>query len=189
MKTKGKAHKALSLMFQCEGIQHSMVIYGLKEQTLGKFWQKLVDTQCQLKQTEPYSPWQNAAEREIKELMKGSGCKMLAMGAPSCLLDDCLELEAYICSHSANNVYCLDGKVPETYMSGDTADISQFCELVWYDWIMYCQGTIDYPNEPLRLGKYLGPTINVGPAMTAKILQHNGKLVYHSTYCPLTIEE
>ncbi len=74
-------------------------------------------------------------------------------------------------------------------MSGETADISQFCELAWYNWVMYRPGTIDYPNEPLRLGTYLGPAINVGPGMTAKILQHNGEVVYWSTYCPLTIEE
>ncbi len=69
------------------------------------------------------------------------------------------------------------------------ADISQFCELAWYDWIMYHPCTIDYPDEPLHLGKYLGPVIDVGPAMTAKILQHNGKLVYQSMYHPLTVEE
>ncbi len=149
MKTKGKAHEALSLMFQCEGIPPSMVIDSLKEQMLGKFCRKLVDAHCQLKQTEPYSPWQNATEKEIKELIKGSGRKMLMSGAPRCLWDDCLELKAYIRSHSTNSMYCLDGKVLETYMSGETADISQFCELAWYDWIMYRPGTIEYPDEPL----------------------------------------
>ncbi len=81
---------------------------------MGKFHWKLVDAHCQLKQTELYSPWQNAAEREIKELKKGSGHKMLATGTPMRLWDDCLELEAYIRSHSINSAYCLDGKVPET---------------------------------------------------------------------------
>ncbi len=114
---------------------------------------------------------------------------MLATGVPRQLWDDCLELEAYIHSHSANSVYLLDGKVPKTYMSGETADISQFCKLAWYDWIMYCPGTIDYPDEPLHIRKYLGPAIDVGPAMTAKILQQNGNVVYRSTYQPLTFEE
>ncbi len=114
---------------------------------------------------------------------------MLTSGAPRCLLDDCLELEAYIRSHSTNSVYRLDGKVPETYMSGETADISQFCKLAWYNWIMYRPVTIEYPDEPLQLGRYLGPAIDVGPAMTAMILQQNGEVVYHSTYHPLTIEE
>ncbi len=57
-------------------------------------------------------------------------------------------------------------------MFRETADISRFCKLVWYDWIMHCPGTIDYPNKTLCLQKYLGPAINVGPAMSAKILQH-----------------
>ncbi len=38
------------------------------------------------------------------------------------------------------------------------------------------------------IGKYLGPTIDVGLAMTAKILQHNGE-VFRSMYQPLRIEE
>ncbi len=54
---------------------------------------------------------------------------------------------------------------------------------------MYHPGIIDYPDEPLCLWKYLGPTIDVEPAITAKILQHNDKVVYWRTYCPLTIEE
>ncbi len=114
---------------------------------------------------------------------------MLATGAPRRLWDDCLELEAYIRSHSVNIVYHIDGKVPKTYMSRETAEISQFCELAWYNWIMCCPRTVDYPNEPLHLGKYLGPSVDMGPAMTAKILQHNGKVVYQSIYQPLTIEE
>ncbi len=74
-------------------------------------------------------------------------------------------------------------------MPWETEEISQFCELAWYDWIIYRLGTIDYPDEPLRLGKYLGPAIDVGPTMTAEILQQNGKVVYRSTYRPLTVEE
>ncbi len=54
---------------------------------------------------------------------------------------------------------------------------------------MYHLDTIDYPDEPLCLGKYLGPAIDVGPAMTAKILQHNGKVVYLSMYHPLIVED
>ncbi len=52
MKTKGEAHKALNLMFQREGVPPTMVMDGSKEQTLGKFFWKLVDAHCQLKQTE-----------------------------------------------------------------------------------------------------------------------------------------
>ena len=43
----------------------------------GKFYQKLKDVTCQLKQLEPYTFWSNAAEREFKELKKGAGHKLL----------------------------------------------------------------------------------------------------------------
>ncbi len=55
MKTKGKKHKSLSLMFLSEGVPLSMVNDGSKEQSLGKFCWKLMDAHCQLRQTEPCS--------------------------------------------------------------------------------------------------------------------------------------
>ena len=45
------------------------------------------------------------------------------------LCDDCLELEAYIRSNTANNIYKLDRDVPKMVMPGETSDISQLCEL------------------------------------------------------------
>ena len=41
----------------------------------------------------------------------------------------------------------------------------------------------------LRLGHYLGSSIDVGPAMTAKILMENGCMLHRSTYRPLTPDE
>ncbi len=106
---------------------------------------------------------------------------MLVMRAPRRLWVDFLEPEAYIHSHSANNVYHLDGKVSEMYMSEETADISYFCKLACYNWIMYRPDTIDYPNEKLHPRKSLGPTVDVGLSMTTKIVQHNGEVLYKST--------
>ena len=48
---------------------------------------------CLVKQTEPYPPWQNAAEGTITELKKGAGRKMIKSNLPKKLWDDCLELE------------------------------------------------------------------------------------------------
>ncbi len=82
MKKKGEAHKSLSLMFQHEGIPPLMVMDGSQEKSLGKFHQKLCNTDCKKKATEPYSHWQNAAKREIKELKKGIGRKLLLTNTP-----------------------------------------------------------------------------------------------------------
>ena len=48
-----------------------MVLDGSKEQVLGDFKRKLCEADCHLRQTEPYSPWQQAAEGCIRELKRG----------------------------------------------------------------------------------------------------------------------
>ena len=82
-----------------------------------------------MKQLEPHTSWSNAAEREIKEFKKGASHKLLWFRAPKHLWDDCLELEAYMRSNTAHEIYKLDGEVPKTVLSDETSDISQFCKL------------------------------------------------------------
>jgi hypothetical protein len=76
--------------------------------------------------------------------------------------------------------------VPETIISGETADISTFAQHHWYQWIMFCDTSVSFPGDKLVLGCYLGPNIDVGPAMMAKILKANGVIVHRSTYQSLT---
>ncbi len=60
MTTKGEAYKSLSLIFHWDGVPPMMIFDGSKEQTLGDFKRKLKEADCHGRQTEPYSPWQNA---------------------------------------------------------------------------------------------------------------------------------
>ena len=115
----------------------SVMYDNVKEMVLDEFNMKLKEALCHLKQTEPFTPWLNAAEREIKGLKKGSGRKLIKSGAPKRLWDDCLELESYIRSNIAHGTYKLDGEVPETIMSGKTSNISQFCEFEWFERVMF----------------------------------------------------
>ena len=48
-----------------------MVTDGSKEQTLGDFRRKLREADCHPRVTEPYSPWQQAAEDCIREVKRG----------------------------------------------------------------------------------------------------------------------
>jgi hypothetical protein len=61
MKLKSDAHDSLSLLCQRDGAPGKMIMDGSKEQTLVRFKKKCQDADCCIKQTEPYSPWQNAA--------------------------------------------------------------------------------------------------------------------------------
>jgi len=62
----------------------------------------------------------------------------------------------------------MSGEVPETIMSGETSDISHFCEFEWYERVKFQDDAIQFPDDSLVLGRYLGPSIDVGPALTAK---------------------
>ena len=114
---------------------------------------------------------------------------MLKKHSPKCLWDDAMELQAHILSHTAGNQFGLNGETPETMLSGETADISEFAEFGWYDWIKFRDTKVPYPQDKLVLGRYLGPSADIGPAMTAKILKQNGQYVHRTTLRGLTEEE
>ncbi len=114
---------------------------------------------------------------------------MIKTGSPKCLWDHCLELEAYVRSCTSNDIYMTAGQVPETIMTGNTADISHIAEFGWYDWVMFRDNKPSFPDDKLILGCYLGPAIDTGSALMAKILKSNGVFVCRSTLRHLTDEE
>ena len=107
---------------------------------------------------------------------------MIKTGSSRTLWDHCIELEALICSSTCNDIYMTNGEVPETIMTGSTADISHICEFGWYDWIMFRDNVPSFPDNKLVLGHYLGPVTDVGSALNAKIFKSNGQ-----TVCRLTL--
>jgi transposase len=131
MKKKSDAHFGLSLMAQRDGVPTRIVMDGAREQTMGKFMKKAREMGCHVRQTEPYSPWQNAAEGAIREVKRSAGRKKARAGSPAKLWDHCLELEGAIRSHTALDSYDLQGQVPETILSGQTADVSPYAECAW----------------------------------------------------------
>ena len=93
--SRSEAHETLSLLFVIGGVPPTCICNNARELVQEKFHQKLKEAACHLKQLEPYTPWSNVSEREIKKLKKGGVHKMLQSRAQKCLWDDCLELEAY----------------------------------------------------------------------------------------------
>ena len=189
MAKKSLAHEGLSLLFQREGVPNVMVMDGAREQTMGEFRKKCREVGTRVRQTEPHTPWSNAAEAAIRELKKGVGRQMVRSAAPKRLWDDCLEREAYVRSFTAHDIYRLNGQVPETVVSGETADISPFALFKWYEWVMFRDTSVTYPDDSMVLGRDLGPAIDIGPAMTRKVLKSNGQVVYRSTVRSLTPDE
>eukprot|EP00978_Attheya_sp_CCMP212_P031243 scaffold117437_cov27-Attheya_sp.AAC.1 len=116
-----------------------------------------------MKQLEPYTPWANAAEGTIQELKKGSGRKMVKTKSPKVLWDDCLEYEAVLRSHTALNIYGIQG-----------------------EWVLYYDKKAQYPDDKQKLARWLGPSFEVGSALCAKLLKENGQYAFRTTYRGLT---
>ena len=95
-------------------------------------------------------------------------------------------------SHTAFDMFKLYGRggVPKTVMMGDTADISTIAYHAWYDCIkFYDPFGKQFPEEKIYLVQYLGMAIDVGPALTAKVLKSNFEVVHCFTYRYLLLEQ
>jgi hypothetical protein len=66
VKLKSELHEGLSLLFKRDGVPPKIIADGLIEQTKGISQKKMREADCWRKQTEPYSPWQNAAAGVIR---------------------------------------------------------------------------------------------------------------------------
>jgi hypothetical protein len=68
-------------------------------------------------------------------------------------------------------------------------DISTIKEYAWYEWVKFRDTAAKLPVSKIQLGRDLGAAIDIGPAMTRKILKHNGRVMYISPVRPLTQDE
>jgi hypothetical protein len=73
--------------------------------------------------------------------------------------------------HTCLDHHDLQGQVPETLVSGKTADISPIAEHYRYDWVkIYDQNTkLTDPKEVY--GRWLDPAPDVSPAIPSKVLK------------------
>ena len=54
---------------------------------------------------------------------------------------------------------------------------------------MFSDTGVSFPHDREVIGRYLGPSTDIGPAMTAQLLKSNGWIVHRSTYRGLTQDE
>ena len=125
----------------------------------------------------------------MKFLKLVTGRDLRQSKCPKMLWDEFLERHAYIREFTVHDNYSLQGECLEIMINGETSDINAFGEFGWYNWVKFRETQIAYPEDNFVLGYYLGPSFDVGPAMTAKILIENGQYIHSSTYRHLTQEE
>ena len=83
----------------------------------------------------------------------------------------------------------MHGQVPQTIMSGETADISPYCEFEWFQCVMYYEPNATYPDDKCFMGCWLGPAVDVGSAMAYKVQKSSDQFVCRSSVRPWTPEE
>ena len=100
--------------------------------------------------------------------------------------DYCAELQCAIRSNAALDLYALGGLTPETLIKGDTPDISRLVEHEWYDWVKYRNPILKFPENSEVLGKWLGPSADIGSEVCYLVLTQSGKVIQRTTVRALT---
>ena len=79
--------------------------------------------------------------------------------------------------------------MPENLLSGQTADISPFVEHEWYDFVKWFDHGSILPEPKEVHGRWIGPSMDIGPAMCSRIIQSNGQIINLSSYRAITEED
>jgi hypothetical protein len=117
-------------------------------------------------------------EGGVRDLKKGVGRQMLRSGCPKRFWDDCIIREVYLRSHTSLDIFGLEGQVPEINIKGKTVDISTISEYACNEWVKFRDTATKFPLSKIQLGRDSGAAIDIGPAMTRKILNQNGSVMY-----------
>jgi transposase InsO family protein len=191
LEKESNVHESLDLFLSRYGIPEALVSDNARAYLGGNFKKKAKEAGIFCKLTDPYSPWQNRAEGEIREIKRLAGRWMVRTKSPRRLWDHTIELSCLVRSHMALDLIKLNGQVPETVMMGQTADISFICEHEWYAWVYFNdKDRAQFPEEKVVLGRYLGPTEpEIGSVLTVKILTITGEVVRRNSVRRLTDEE
>ena len=120
--------------------------------------------------TEPYSPWQNHAEGEIRELKKMIKHLTLRCHSPKRVWCFAGELAAAIQRLTASDHPLLRGRVPHEVFHGDTPGILEYCQFDWYDWVYWR----DNDGEQ-QIGHWIGVAHKVGGPMVHWILPESSE--------------
>ena len=123
------------------------------------------------------------------ELKHDSTRKMLKSNVPKKLWDHCLDLESRIRSATTLPRFDLDHQTPEAKMHGMSSDISGICEFEFYEWVMFNDTQTTFPENKFHFGRWLGPAVDVGSALTYRILKNNGQVVPRSTIRHLILDK
>jgi hypothetical protein len=142
-----------------------------------------------LRALEEGTPWANKAELYIGLLKEAVRKDMKDQDSPMVFWDYCIERRARIRNLTAKTNFKLHGSNPYTLTLGEERDISNVCQLAWYEWCYFRERTVAFPNQQEVLGRVLGPARGEGIEMCQWVLKGNGKVVPRRSVRPLNPSE
>ena len=189
MKGRKDVSHTLESLFRTAGVPKCLRPDGGKEIVDGEFRKVARRYGTPIFPNEPFAKNANIASGiGAKELKREYRRDMIATGSPECLWDLGLTYRALVRCHTAQNVRGLGKEIPQAILTGDTPDISPICEFGWYEWCWY-HDVEDEGLEVKKLGRYLGPSFDVGDALCAKLLTEKGSLLNRTSYFRLSDED
>ncbi len=136
MKSKALAsYDTLDLFCSTVGIPNPIITDNAGEET-GDLWDTVRKKHLfQRRLTEPYSPWQNKAEREIQELKKHYRRIMHRARCPEVFWDYGMSYTSQIRERMSRDA--CGGRTPLEPTTGETPDISEYLDFAFYDWVKF----------------------------------------------------
>ena len=133
--SKGQAFDKLDLYCSTVGIPLFLVSDNVGEET-GSDWERVRKKSLfQQRTTEPHSPWQNRAEREIQELKRHFRRIMHRAKCPEQFwdysIDYTLQIRERMSRHLTNE------RTPIEKLTGITPDVSEYLHIDYYGWVKY----------------------------------------------------
>ena len=125
---------------------------------MGPSWKKYL---FQQRTTEPHSPWQNRAEREIQELKQHFRRIMHRSRCPEQFWDYGMEYTSQIRESMSRPM--VENRTPLESMTGETPDISEYINFDFYGWVKYHD--VKGGGTENELGRWLDVAQNKGQAM------------------------
>ena len=188
MKSKREIPQALKQFAKAVGAPDALICDFSGEQNSDEVRRFLSDIGTTLRALEEGTPWSNKAELYIGLLKQGVRKDMLEANCPLVFWDYCIERRARINNLTVKDTFKMQGRNPQSIITGEEGDISSLCQYGFYDWVYYRDRTATFPFNKEVLGRVLGPT-EKGNEMCQTVLKANGATVPKRTVRPLTTAE
>jgi hypothetical protein len=190
MKKKSEAGDRLEkLLRTLQAIPEAIVTDGAGEEIGGDWKRTLKKYRIQDKHTEPYSPWQNRANREIRELKKATRQILHSSVAPPRTWCFALEWATEIRRQTVHDIAALNERTPFEHYTGHTRNIAALCTYSFYDYCWFWDSEQGVPGQQRVLGRWLGISHDIGGPLTYSILPKSCWPITRSSVTPVTPEE